>query len=62
MIFNHRVKRNGVYYEAGQDVPIENEKKEETIQEVVEDSLYKSEESLETEIPTPKRGRPKKTE
>lgn len=62
MIFNHRVKRNGVYYEAGQDVPVENEMKEEPVRETVEDSLYESEESLENEVSTPKRGRPKKTE
>lgn len=62
MIFNHRVKRNGVYYEAGQDVPVENEIKEEPARETVEDSLYESEESLENEVSTPKRGRPKKTE
>ena len=62
MIFNHRVKRNGVYYEAGQDVPIENEMNKEPMLETVEDSLYESEESLENEASTPKRGRPKKTE
>ena len=28
MIFNHRVKRNGVYYEAGQDVPMDDSNKE----------------------------------
>ena len=27
MVFKHRVKRNGVYYEAGQDVPTDDERK-----------------------------------
>lgn len=63
MIFNHRVKRNGIYYEAGQDVPMNDEKKE---------SLKTGQESDSDEISetafwgdegsAPKRGRPKKTE
>ena len=63
MIFNHRVKRNGVYYEAGQDVPMEDERKEslETDQTFDEDQTSEST-FLEDEVATPKRGRPKKTE
>ena len=63
MIFNHRVKRNGVYYEAGQEVPMDAEKKEslETDQTFEEDQTSESI-FLEDEVATPKRGRPKKTE
>lgn len=63
MIFNHRVKRNGVYYEAGQEVPMDAERKEslETDQAFEEDQTSEST-FVEDEVPTPKRGRPKKTE
>ena len=63
MIFNHRVKRNGVYYEAGQDVPMDDERKEslKTDQTFEEDQTSEST-FLEDEVATPKRGRPKKTE
>ena len=63
MIFNHRVKRNGVYYEAGQDVPMDDERKEslKTDQTFEEDQTSEST-FLEDEVVTPKRGRPKKTE
>lgn len=57
MIFNYRVKRNGVYYEAGQDVPMDDSNKELLESEQVIDNL-----SLDNETVTPKRGRPKKTE
>ena len=63
MIFNHRVKRNGVYYEAGQEVPMDDERKEslETDQTFEEDQTSEYT-FLEDEVATPKRGRPKKTE
>lgn len=63
MIFNHRVKRNGVYYEAGQEVPMDDEGKEllETDQTFEEDQTSEST-FLEDEVATPKRGRPKKSE
>lgn len=53
MIYGYRVKRNGVYYEAGQDVPEERK-------ETVAKSSY-SAEKLD-EIISPKRGRAKKAE
>lgn len=56
MIYNHRVKRNGVYYEAGQDVP------EDIISEKVEESSMSETSDLGAEPDAPKRGRPKKTE
>lgn len=63
MIFNHRVKRNGVYYEAGQEVPMDDERKEslETDQTFEKDQTSESI-FLEDEVATPKRGRPKKSE
>lgn len=63
MIFNHRVKRNGVYYEAGQEVPMDDDRKEllETDQTFEEDQTSEST-FLEDEVATPKRGRPKKSE
>lgn len=60
MIYNHRVKRNGVYYEAGQDVPdiiIPNLESEEQREE-----LPFSDSEIEMETAPSKRGRPKKAE
>ena len=66
MVFDHRVKHNGILYEAGQDVPIEEktiapEVNEEDVAEkkVASSShLFPAEESAE-EKPK-RRGRPKK--
>lgn len=61
MVFKHRVKRNGIYYETGQDVPMGNEEKktpepEQTIAEISDDN------TVFEEANTAKRGRPKKTD
>lgn len=63
MIFNHRVKRNGVYYESGQDVPTDDKKKESLgSDQAPEEYLTSGSTFLEDEAATPKRGRPKKSE
>ena len=63
MVFKHRVKRNGVYYEAGQDVPMDDERKESLKNDQTLEGDQTSESTfLEDEVAAPKRGRPKKTE
>lgn len=60
MIYNHRVKRNGVYYEAGQDVPdIINSNSE---NEGQHEEMPFSDSEIEMETAPTKRGRPKKAE
>lgn len=63
MVFDHRVKHNGILYEAGQDVPIEEEaiatesKKEDAAEKVASSShLFPADE----EKPKRRGGRPKK--
>ena len=58
MFFNHRVKRNGVYYEAGQDVPDIKDNSNDTQNTDIE--LPFSDTDIELEMPTVKRGRPPK--
>lgn len=59
MIFNHRVKRNGVYYEAGQEVPMGN-RSEEFIN--ADNNTGNIDDIPISEENTTKRGRPKKVE
>ena len=59
MIFNHRVKCNGVYYEAGQEVPMGN-RSEEFIN--ADNNTGNIDDIPISEENTPKRGRPKKVE
>lgn len=61
MIYNHRVKRNGIYYETGQDVPMDVMPKEKAEHEELIDRTEGNTENLD-EVNVPKRGRPKKTE
>lgn len=60
MVFDHRVKHNGVLYEAGQDVPIE-ETIAPTQEDVTEEKVASSSHLFPAEEEKPKRrGRPKK--
>ena len=60
MVFDHRVKHNGVLYEAGQDVPIE-ETIAPTNEDVAEEKVASSSHLFPAEEEKPKRrGRPKK--
>ena len=54
MIYNHRIKRHGVYYEAGQEVP--DIKISDKPLNLYAEKINTDENSI------PKRGRPKKTE
>lgn len=54
MIYKHRVKRNGIYYEAGQDVPDAVPINEDNTNNESEDS------NLGNEQNPIKRGRPRK--
>ena len=60
MKYDHIVKKNGVYYSAGDDVPDEtiNTIKEET---KIDTNTF-SDEDIELETTPAKRGRPKKTD
>lgn len=60
MIFDHRVKHDGILYEAGQDVPIE-EKITTHAEDVAEEKVASSSHLFPAEEEKPKRrGRPKK--
>lgn len=67
MIFDHRVKHDGILYEAGQDVPIDEEaiapesKKEDAAEKVASSShLFPASEDAQEEKPKRRGGRPKK--
>ena len=67
MIFDHRVKHNGILYEAGQNVPIEEKaiapesKKEDAAEKVASSShLFPADEDAQEEKPKRRGGRPKK--
>lgn len=63
MVFDHRVKHNGILYEAGQDVPIEEAKtpQEDVAEKKVASShLFPAEEAVPEEKPKRRGGRPKK--
>lgn len=59
MVFDHRVKHNGVLYEAGQDVPIE-ETIAPTQEDVAEEKVASSSHLFPAEEKPKRRGRPKK--
>lgn len=61
MIYNHRVKRNGVYYEAGSDVPEQVSAKKNGVLPS-ELRTVASDENIEFETGAAKRGRPRKTD
>lgn len=56
MIYNYKVKRNGVYYEAGENVP---ESKEVSPVSSIKQAETTNDESATTQA---RRGRPKKTD
>lgn len=55
MVFDHRVKHDGILYEAGQDVPIENH-----TEDVAEEKVASSSHLFPAEEKPKRRGRPKK--
>lgn len=59
MVFDHRVKHNGILYEAGQDVPIE-EKTTTHAEDVAEKKVASSSHLFPAEEKPKRRGRPKK--
>ena len=61
MIYNHRVKRNSVYYEAGSDVP-EQAPVKKTGTLPGNPGTEVSDENIEFETNAVKRGRPRKTD
>ena len=56
MVFDHRVKHDGILYEAGQDVPIE----ETHTEDVAEEKVASSSHLFPAEEKPKRRGRPKK--
>ncbi len=56
MVFDHRVKHNGILYEAGQNVPIEDTHAEDVAEKKVASSSHLFPEPEKTEQPK-KRGR-----
>lgn len=65
MIFDHRVKHDGILYEAGQDVPIEEKittHAEDVAEEKVASSshLFPANDDAQEEKPKRRGGRPKK--
>lgn len=59
MIYKHRVKRNGVYYAAGEEVPDASAAPEKSINSEPDKALGAEEDTPSTEIA--RRGRPKKS-
>ena len=61
MVFDHRVKHNGILYEAGQNVPIEDTHAEDVAEKKVASSshLFPEPESEKTEQPKRRGRKPK---
>lgn len=55
MVFPFRTKYNGIYYDAGQEIPVEETKEEKVAETVVEETVEETKEEKVEKKPTYKR-------